>query len=188
MASLPGRESGRAFLRFARKDRCQPQFGLVGQRLVGAETKLVVAAATIRAQALLGERGDLGGQGDRGVEGCPVRDDSVDQSHPQRLVTRHAATGQDQVEGMTVTDQAGEADGAAVDQRYAPPTAIHPEHGVRRRHAEITPQRQFQAAGDGVTLDGSNDRLVEQHACRSHRAVQRHVAIRPGCHFPSRSA
>jgi hypothetical protein len=49
--------------------------------------------------------------------------------------------------------------------------------GVARCHPEIAPQRELQAARDGVTFDRGDHRLAEHEPCRSHRAVAAFLAV-----------
>ena len=48
------------------------------------------------------------------------------------VFTADAATGEDEIERVRVTDETGQAHGAAVDERDAPAPAVHTEHRVTR--------------------------------------------------------
>jgi hypothetical protein len=100
-----------------------------------------------------------------------VRHHTVDQAHRQRLVRPHRTAREDQVQRSTEADQPGQAHRATVDQRHAPAPAEDPEHGVLLHHPQIAPQRQLEAAGDGITGDGRDHRLAKQHTSRPHRSV-----------------
>src|SRR5207237_5472943 len=52
----------------------------------------------------------------------------------------------------------------------APSPAVDAEGGIARGDAEVAPERQLEAAGDGVAFDGGDDGLREQHARRTERA------------------
>ncbi len=67
--------------------------------------------------------------------------------------------------------QAGETHGPAVHQRHAPAAAVDAEHGVPCGDAQVAPERQLEAAGDGVALHRGDHRLREQHARGAHRPV-----------------
>ena len=70
-----------------------------------------------------------------------------------------------------MADQPGEADRAAVHQRDAPAAAVDAEHGVLGGDPQVAPERQLEAAGDRVALDGGDHRLAQQHAGRADGAV-----------------
>ena len=72
-------------------------------------------------------------------------------------------------------DEAGQPDGAAVDQRDAPAPAEHAEHRVAGGDAQVAPERELEPAGDRVALDRRDHRLVEQHA-RSGPSARRRRA------------
>ena len=64
-----------------------------------------------------------------------------------------------------------QANRAEVDQGHAEAPAVHAERGIARGHAQVAPQRELQASGDGRTLDGRDHRLRQLHARRSHGSV-----------------
>src|SRR5262245_19134807 len=157
--------------RLAGGDRRRAALELVGQGVVERQAPLLVARSPVAPQAQLRKPRELVRELDGTVERPARIGDPVREPHGERLVARHAAAGEDHVEGAAVPDEAGEPHGAAVDQRDAPPSAVHPEHRVPCGDAQVTPQRELEPAGDGVTLDGGDDRLVEQHARRPHGPV-----------------
>src|SRR5262249_24114786 len=67
---------------------------------------LLEGRKTIGAHARLGQGGQLVGKAQRGGERLTARDEAIDESHAHRLVARHAASGQDEIEGVTLADQA----------------------------------------------------------------------------------
>ena len=67
-------------------------------------------------------------------------------------------------------------------ERHAPAPAVDAEDRVLRRHAQVAPERELEAAGDGVALDGGDHGLGEQHPRRPHRPVA--GLLRRGCRAP----
>ena len=74
--------------------------------------------------------------------------------------------GEDQVQGAPQAHDARQPDGAAVDQRDAPSAAEDAECRFGIGHAQVAPERQFEAAGDRVAVDRGDHRLA-QHAAGS---------------------
>src|SRR5258708_12894739 len=70
---------------------------------------------------------------------------------------------------MALADETRKPDRSSVDERHAPTAAVHAEDGVPGGDSQVAPKGELQSAGDGMTLDGGNDRLAEQHARRAHR-------------------
>ena len=99
------------------------------------------------------------------------RDHPVDQAHPLGLPRVDRAAGEDQVHRPAGADQPRQPDGAAVDQRHAPAPAEDAEHRVAAGHPQVAPERELEAAGDGVPLDRGDHRLRQPHPGRAHRAV-----------------
>src|SRR5262249_34054147 len=93
-----------------------------------------------------------------------------DEAHALGLLGADRATGEDHVERPAGADKASQPDVAAVDERHAPATAEDPESGVARGHAQVAPEGQLEAAGDGVAFHRRDDRLAEEHARRAERA------------------
>ena len=71
---------------------------------------------------------------------------------------------------MALSDQARQADRAAVDEGDAETPAVHAEDGVGGGHPQVAPQRQLKAAAPRRALDGGDDRLGQLQAGRSHGA------------------
>src|SRR6266511_2703408 len=130
---------------------------LVGGGRLLVEPPLLDGREAVAAQGGLGQGGQRTGEGDR-------------------------AAGEDQVHGPPVPDQAGEPDGAEVDQRHAGPPRQHAEHGALRGHAKVAPDRQLQAARHRRPLDRGQHRLGEPQPGRPHRPVAAgsHPRRRPG--------
>ena len=123
------------------------------------------------------EAGDLGGQrlGRRaGLAGC---DDTIGQADGERLVCGDRAAGEDQVEGATGTDDARQAHRAAVDQWHTPAPAEDTQDGVGLKDAQVAPQRELKATGNREAADRGDDRLVQGHPARPHRAVRAEVGV-----------
>ena len=74
--------------------------------------------------------GDLGGQFEGGVERLAFRRHAVGETHDQGLGGDDRASGQDKVHGPGVPDQAGQANGAEVDEGHAPAAAENAEDRV----------------------------------------------------------
>jgi hypothetical protein len=166
-----GGEARRAVHRSRCAQRLDAQAALLLQRLVERQVPLRVDRRPVVAEADLGERGELGGERDRGVAGRPGRYHAVREPEPERLVGPDGTTGEDQVERRALADDPGQAHGAAVDQRHTPAAAEHTEHRGLGRHPQVAPQRELQPARDRVTLDRGDDRLRQLHARRSERTV-----------------
>ena len=96
---------------------------------------------------------------------------AVGEAHAQGFGAGYAATGEDEIESVAVADQPGQPDGAAVHQRDAPAPAVDAEHRVLGRHAQVAPGGELEPARHGVSLDGRDRRLAEQHARGADRAV-----------------
>src|SRR5262249_56377985 len=102
-------------------DDLEPAPGLVLQRGLEVERPLLVRRQPVAAQAALWEPGQGVREPDRLGQGRTWLDESIGEAHAQGLVPRHTASSQDPVQGVTVADRPGEANGPAVDQRDAPP-------------------------------------------------------------------
>ena len=85
--------------------------------------------------------------------------DAVGEAERKSFISRDRASRQDHVERTRLADEARQADRAAVDQRHAPAPAEHAEPGALRRHAQVAPQRKFEPARHGITLDRGDHRL-----------------------------
>src|SRR5262249_21695734 len=83
------------------------------------------------------------------------------QADGQALLCRHFPSRENDFQGTALADDTRQTYGSSIDQRHPPPTAIDAEVGILCHHAEITPQPQLHAAGDGGALDCRDDRLVQ---------------------------
>ncbi len=144
---------------------------LVGHRVLLGHPLLLEEGEPVLAQADLGQLrelvGELLGRRSRLTGGH----DAVHQPDPLSLLGVDLTPGEDQVQRAAGADQPGQPDRAAVDERDAPATAEDAEPGVRRRDPEVAPDRELEATGDGVPLDGGEHRLAQPHPGRAHRAV-----------------
>ena len=70
-------------------------------------------------------------------------------------------------------DDARQAHGAEVAQRHPEAAAEHPEDGVLGGDAQVAPERELDAAGHGVALDGGDDGLAQREPGGAHRARAR---------------
>src|SRR3546814_18545091 len=92
--------------------------------------------------------------------------EAVDQAHGPGLLALHATAGEDEVEGVAVADEAGQPDGAAVDQGHAPAAAVDAEGGGGGGDPQVAPDRQPQTAGHG------EDRKSDREANRVSERVK----------------
>ena len=94
----------------------------------------------------------------------------VRQADAQCLVALHAASGDDHVERGTHSDEAGEPDGAAIDEWHAPAAAEHAERGVaatRRSHHTASLRPPATAKPSTAAITG----LSRSMRGRPHRPV-----------------
>jgi len=133
---------------------------------LGVEHRRAVAA-----QAYLRERSQLSGKLLRGGQRLPGRYDAVGEPDRGRLGRVDRAPGEDHFHRPAGADQPGQAHGAAVDQRDAPATAEHAEHGGLVGDPQVAPQRQFQAARHRVPRYRGDDRLGQPEPADPHRGV-----------------
>ncbi|MCY1428864.1 hypothetical protein D9M71_447630 [compost metagenome] len=139
-----------------------------------------VHAGAVGEHAFLGKRSNLPRQFLRYLACLAAGHHAGGQADGQRLVGLDRTAGEDQVEGATLTDDARQTHGAAVDQRHAEAPAEHAAHGVLGHHPQVGEQRQLQPAGHGMAFDGGDQRLGQLHAARPHRPVAFHLqAIAP---------
>ena len=116
-----------------------------------------------------GKLGEFGGQLLGPLARLAFGHDTIGQPDRESFGGVDAAAGENQVHRTAVTDQPRQSHRAAVDQRNAPPPAEHAEHRVLLDDAHVAPQRQLQAARDGVAADGCDHRLGQHHSARPHR-------------------
>ena len=150
----------------------RPRLELAGERRgFGWSTPLVASRLAIVAHALLGHTSDVLGERDGFGAGASVGHDTVGQPEGECFVGVDGPAGEDEVDGPTVTDQSWEADGSAVDEGHAPAPAEHTEGGGLLHDAQVAPECQLETAGDGVAVNGGDDRLAQLHAADAHGAV-----------------
>ena len=77
-------------------------------------------------------------------------------------------SGEDEVHGPPVPDDAGQADGAEVAQRDAEAAAEDAEDRILGGDAQVAPQGELDAAGHGVALDGGDDGLAQRQPGGPH--------------------
>src|SRR3546814_3654902 len=94
--------------------------------------------------------GEVGGGG----EGLAVSNDAVGEADAVRFVGGDGAPGEDHVEGAALADDSRQPHRSAVDQRYAPASAIDAEHRAFRGDAQVAPERE---------LDRKSTRLKSSH-------------------------
>src|SRR5262245_14312038 len=125
-AAMPpgaGCEACGARARLSRGHDLEAAPGLVEERRRQLEGPLFVGRQAIAPQAALGEALQLVRQLDGFRQRRSRLHQPVGEAHALRLVARHAASGEDEVEGVAVAEQAGEANGPAVDEGDAPAPA-----------------------------------------------------------------
>lgn len=171
VTAFPGAEGLGAQAGFAAVDNRQAALEFVGDGGLERQVPLGVGAGAVGEQATLRKGSDLPRQALRCFQRRPGRHHAVHQADGERLVGLHRAPGEDQVQRPPLADDARQAHGAAVDQRHAEAPAEHTEHGVLGHHPQVCQQRQLQAAGHGMALDGSDQRLGQLHAARPHGPV-----------------
>ena len=163
----------------------RPRQRFVYERVVLGKAPLVEKRSSVVSHAYLRERSDLPGQVDRDSKRLAMGSQAVDETHRQGLGSADSASGEEQVEGVALADQAGEPDRPTVDQGHAEPPAVHAEHGVSGRHAQVAPKGELEPTGNGVALDRGDDGLREVETGRAHRA-RAVVADRPPVTFGHR--
>jgi hypothetical protein len=104
------------------------------------------------------------------VPRLPPGHEAVCNAHPERLLTVHTSTCEDQVHGVTVADEPGKPDGTEVQQRYSESTTEDSEDGILCGDAHVAPQGELEAPGNRVSLDRRDYRLPKQHASRPERS------------------
>src|SRR5437867_13349761 len=149
-----------------------------------AGAQRLVGRAAVAADAERREGRDRGGERFGFVTRLAARHDAVRQTDGPGLAPVHRSAGPDPIERAPEPDQRGQAHRAAVDQRDTPAPVEHAHHGVGLDDAEVAPERQLEASGDGVTRDRRQPGLRREHACGTHRpvAVRDPALPRPGCH------
>src|SRR5262245_25735792 len=154
-----------------------PVIPLLDQRCAHAEPVASQCRAPIGAHAHLWEAGDLLRQllrlGPRSALGGQI----LAQSDVQAFRGRDLAPREDDLERAALPDNARQAHGTPVDQRHAPAPTVDAEISVFGHHPEITPQAHLHAAGNGGTLDGGNDGLVQLEPRRPQRTAGNFAAV-----------
>ena len=115
--------------------------------------------ATIGVHAQLWELRERSSKVESGVESLAGFAEPIRETHHAGLIARHPATGQDQVESMTVPEHPRESHRATVDEGHPPAPAVDAEHRVAGGDTQIAEHGEFQPASDGVTLDRCDRRL-----------------------------
>ena len=74
---------------------------------------------------------------------------------------------QDHLHRVAEPDDHRQADQAAVAGVKAPLAVLQRELGIGGAKPQVAGQRQLEAAGDGIAVDGGEDRLVDVEATRN---------------------
>src|SRR6266545_980031 len=152
---------------------------LVGGGRLLVEPPLLDGREAVAAQGGLGQGGQRTGEGDRRLAGRPVGHHPVDQPHGQRLGGADRAAGEDQVHGPPVPDQAGEPDGAEVDQRHAGPPRQHAEHGALRGGAPVAIAFRSAPAQNAPPAPASTATELSGSASKARKAPASAAAVGP---------
>src|SRR5262249_20090885 len=103
------------------------------------------------------------------------------QANRQAFFRRHFSACENDLQGATLADDAGQPHRSPIDQCYAPAGAVDAKVGSVGHYPEFPPQPQFHAAGDSRTLAGCDLRLSQLEPRRSQWATRNFttVAARP---------
>jgi hypothetical protein len=104
-------------------------------------------------------------------------DETIREAHGHGLFSRHAASGEEHVQRVAMTDQSRQPKGASIHQRDSPTAAVDSEDRIARRDPKIAPQCQLQSSSDRVPFDRRDHWLGQEEATETHRTV---AAIRKG--------
>jgi hypothetical protein len=84
-------------------------------------------------------------------------DNPVGQADVLGLNPVNTPTGEDQIHGAGMTNKAGKADGAKVDQGHTKASTEHSKSCIGRDHPKVAPKGELKTTGYGWPLDCSND-------------------------------
>ena len=127
--------------------------------------------AAVGQHRLLREGGDPLGQLEGALEVLAGLDHLVDEADPVGLLGLDRAAGEDQLQRPAHADHAGQALGAAVDQRHAPAALEEAEGRLRGGDPQVAPERQLDPAGQAPAVDRGDRRLGGRQPGRPHRPV-----------------
>ncbi len=170
MAALARGEAGGAAKRLVlERDKAMAQ--LVRERLVESVIVLLVRGQAVVAHAQLGKLSHLCSKRLGRLTRRPRWHDAVREPHRECLLGTDRTAREDQVERAPEPHDARQPHRPAVDQRHAPAAAEDAEHRVLLDDPQVAPQRQLKSARNGVSGDGGDHRLTQQHARGAHRPV-----------------
>ncbi len=132
-----------------------------------------VCGHSVAAQTALWKLGNLLCQQQCLFKGAACFHNLVGQAHVQRLMGMDGTPGQNHVHRAALADDARQTHSTTVNQRHPPTPAIDAKHRRLTHHPHIRPARQLQSACHRMALDGSNDRLGQQHPRRPHGSITR---------------
>src|SRR5207244_1318354 len=156
LAALAGGRGPHAERVLASQRRDQPR----ADRLVG---RLPVAPDAVRR-----EGGDRARERLGFLARLALRHDPAREADALGLARVHRPAREDQIERAAEADDRRQSHRAAVEQRDAPAAVEDAHDRVLLDHAEVAPEGQLEAAGDGVARHGGDHRLAEPHARRAH--------------------
>lgn len=142
----------------------ETETGFMEQGIMLAQMPLLIRAQAIAAQTTLRKSGQFSGQFERCGQRSPGLAETVDETHAAGLFAGDTAAGEDQIHRMAVTDQPGQTHGATIYEGYPPTSTIDTKYRISSSYPKVTPDREFQPAGNGMTFYRRNNRLAEQHA------------------------
>src|SRR5690606_28251506 len=123
-------------------------------------------------QRLLREARERLGDLERALEVAAGWDDLGHEPERERLARVDDPPAEDEVERPPQADDAGEALGAAVDERHAEAALGEAEAGVLGRDAEVAPERELHAAGHAPAGDRRDRGLARDPAREAERPAR----------------
>ena len=123
------------------------------------QVPLVNGGVSVGAQALLRERCNVGGKSFCCGSRLSIGHHPICKPHRLCFFRINRSTGQNHIHGVAVANNAWQAHGASIDQRYPPAAAEHAEGGGFLYDSQVTHQCQLQPPGHGVAGYGSDHRL-----------------------------
>ena len=100
----------------------------------------------------------------------PIGNDVFAKTDLLAFVSCDLPPGQDEIECTSLSDEARKSNGASVDERNSPSSAVHPHVGAFFHHPNVGPHGKLHAACNGRPSDGGDNRLVEFESARPHRS------------------
>src|SRR6266699_1809047 len=99
------------------------------------------------------------------------RRETISKSHHAGLLSRDAPAGEYQIKRVAVTDETRQADRPPIDEWNSPAAVIHAKNGILGSNPQVAPEREFEAASNGIALYRRNHGLAEKHARDTQRSI-----------------